>query len=243
MRVGVYVDGYNLYYGGRTIVGRGLPGWRWLDVRAVSQDLLAKSPTWVGATLERIVYCTARVDSVTAPEAFRDQDIYLKALKATQSVDHIEYGHYVSRVKSGLLATKDANGKPEVHTSRWPLMVRDADGSAVKDAQFLVQYLFTEEKGSDVNVAAHLLTDVISGTVDAAIVISNDSDLRLPIQQARGVVPVGLVNPRGGYLAGDLRGRPGDGVGNHWWKRLDAQDFLRHQLPSPAAGYPSPQGW
>jgi hypothetical protein len=35
-----------------------------------------------------------------------------------------------------------------------------------------------EEKGSDVNVAAHLLVDVLAGGFDAAVVISNDSDLR-----------------------------------------------------------------
>ena len=38
-----------------------------------------------------------------------------------------------------------------------------------------------EEKGSDVNVATHLLVDVLTGAIDAAIVISNDSDLALPI--------------------------------------------------------------
>jgi hypothetical protein len=33
-------------------------------------------------------------------------------------------------------------------------------------------------------VAAHLLLDVVSGQVDAALVISNDSDLRFPVEQA-----------------------------------------------------------
>ncbi|GAA2988703.1 hypothetical protein GCM10010483_36430 [Actinokineospora diospyrosa] len=36
MRVGISVDGYNLYYGGREACGRSTPGWRWLDVRATS---------------------------------------------------------------------------------------------------------------------------------------------------------------------------------------------------------------
>ena len=35
-----------------------------------------------------------------------------------------------------------------------------------------------EEKGSDVNVATHLLADVFTGEVEAAMVISNDSDLK-----------------------------------------------------------------
>lgn len=52
-----------------------------------------------------------------------------------------------------------------------------------------------EEKGSDVNVASHLLIDIFEQRVDAAVVISNDSDLALPVRHARQRVPVGLVNP------------------------------------------------
>ncbi|PWV71430.1 hypothetical protein SAMN05421630_115133 [Prauserella marina] len=34
MRVGVYVDAFNVYYGARAQCGRGTPGWRWLDLAA-----------------------------------------------------------------------------------------------------------------------------------------------------------------------------------------------------------------
>ncbi|MFD1546656.1 hypothetical protein [Nonomuraea guangzhouensis] len=50
----------------------------------------------------------------------------------------------------------------------------------------------------------------------STVVISNDSDLRFPIEQVRQHVPVGLVNPSGNYLAGALRGQAADGVGRHW---------------------------
>lgn len=43
-----------------------------------------------------------------------------------------------------------------------------------------------EEKGIDVNVAAHLLVDVLANGFDAAVVLSNYSDLRRPVQKARG---------------------------------------------------------
>ncbi|MGI9002710.1 MAG: hypothetical protein ACR2GH_13755 [Pseudonocardia sp.] len=61
MKVGVYIDGYNLYYGGRGILGgAGLPGWKWLDVRRLAQD--AQIPLgWTDPYAERIVYCTARI--------------------------------------------------------------------------------------------------------------------------------------------------------------------------------------
>jgi len=41
MRVRAYVDGYNLYYGGRSCCWRGTPGWRWLDVRALVEAVIA----------------------------------------------------------------------------------------------------------------------------------------------------------------------------------------------------------
>ena len=42
MRVGAYVDGYNLYYGGRAVCGRGAPGWRWLDVRSLIGEAVVR---------------------------------------------------------------------------------------------------------------------------------------------------------------------------------------------------------
>ncbi|MFL6116310.1 MAG: NYN domain-containing protein, partial [Catenulispora sp.] len=41
MQVGVYIDGFNLYYGGKGIMGgSGQPGWRWLNLRALSASLV-----------------------------------------------------------------------------------------------------------------------------------------------------------------------------------------------------------
>lgn len=42
-----------------------------------------------------------------------------------------------------------------------------------------------EEKGSDVNLASHLLIDVLSRSVDAVVVTSHDSDVALPIQHIK----------------------------------------------------------
>jgi len=241
--VGVYVDAYNLYYGGRSLCGRGASGWRWLDVRQLAWSIVRGRHSWQGASVVRVVYCTARIDARTNPAGYHDQDVYLKALLASGSVDHIEYGNYATRTKKAMLAEVDSRGRPLIARSRWPVMVRDSSGLDVRDAQFMVQVLSMEEKGSDVNVAAHLLIDIASSTVDAAVVISNDSDLRLPIQYARSMTPVGTVNPRGGYLAGDLRGNANDGIGNHWWIQLTPEDFFGAQLPSPVGLYHRPKGW
>jgi hypothetical protein len=243
MRVGIYVDGFNLYYGARNLCGRGTAGWRWLDIRALATTLVGERRNWSGASITRVIYCTAVIDAITNPSGHADQDVYLKALPASGSVDHIEYGYYVSRVKSAPLATPDPKGRPLLARSRWPVMVQDHAGAPVRDATFMVSYAYREEKGSDVNVASHLLLDVPQGAVDAVVVISNDSDLRFPVQQARQRVPVGTVNPSPTYRAGALAGRATDGVGRHWWRQLTAIDIKQHQLADPAGGYTRPTGW
>ena len=55
----------------------------------------------------------------------------------------------------------------------------------------------TEEKGSDVNLATHLLVDGFRDKYDLAVVVSNDSDLLEPIRFVRKELgkPVGLLNP------------------------------------------------
>ncbi len=55
----------------------------------------------------------------------------------------------------------------------------------------------TEEKGSDVNLASHLLWDAFTGKIDVAVLITTDSDLAEPVKIVRSVVnlPVGILNP------------------------------------------------
>ena len=55
----------------------------------------------------------------------------------------------------------------------------------------------TEEKGSDVNIAAHLVHDAHLGRYETAVIVSNDSDLVEPIKIVRRELgkKVGLLNP------------------------------------------------
>jgi len=106
-------------------------------------------------------------------------------------------------------------------------MVQDSLDSDMGDARFLVSFLYREEKGSDVNVATHLLLDVLRSAVDAAVVVSNDSDLELPLRCVREQVPVGLINPGVKPLAGKLRDNESDGVG--------ARDVGRYTCPTHPA--------
>lgn len=240
MRVGVYIDGFNLYYGGIKLCGAGQAGWRWLDVRSL---VAARLPAnWTDAEISRVVYCTARVSGIPDPTTPRDQDRYLRALELHGSVDDIEYGNFVARVRTSPLATQGRRGNPVITTSNWPVMVKDANRVDIPDARFVVSHLHREEKGSDVNVATHLLQDIFEKTVDAAVVVSNDSDLKLPIRVARQHLPVGMVTPAK-WFAGDLAFEPGEGVGGHWQANLDKESFTQHQLPARVKKIKRPDGW
>jgi hypothetical protein len=55
-----------------------------------------------------------------------------------------------------------------------------------------------EERGSDVNLTAHLLSDLMLGCFDVAIIVTANPDLALPIRLARQFsgLPVGVLNPQ-----------------------------------------------
>ncbi|HUR06425.1 MAG TPA: NYN domain-containing protein, partial [Nonomuraea sp.] len=71
-RVGVYVDGFNLYYGLKHLSGRRD---LWLDLGAMARDLLRP-----GQRLELVTYFTTLVRG--APTSVERQRAYLAALKA-----------------------------------------------------------------------------------------------------------------------------------------------------------------
>ena len=245
MRVGCYVDGFNLYYGMRGHFGRGTAGWRWLDVRALTHRIISTYTRWDVTDL-RVVYCTARTKSdASAPDAPgpREQHVYLRALAQSGSVDVIELGHYVSRVAVAPLATPNRRGRPVLVRPGGPIMVKDACEQDVPAATFIASVARREEKGSDVNVASHLLLDVLGQHVDAAVVISNDSDLAFPLAEARKRVPVGTINPTRNPLATDLRGAPDEGAGGHWWHKLDPAHIGVSQLPSRIDKLTKPVAW
>lgn len=243
VRVGIYIDGFNLYYGARALCGRSTSGWRWLDLRALSEALLSGPGAAWNGRVERIVYCTARVSGADNPSGQHDQDTYLRALRQHGAIDELELGSYVTRIATAPLATAGRRGRPSLTRSSWPLQVRDAGGDDVAEATFMASIARREEKGSDVNVASHLLIDVLGGRVDAAIVISNDGDLEFPIRFVRARVPVGLINPTPGFPAGKLNGSPDDGVGGHWWYRLTEANFRGSQLPDRVGHTRKPPLW
>ena len=71
---------------------------------------------------------------------------------------------------------------PGARTSQLPsrFRLRDVPGYVREDGVSVTRKVPDEKGPSDVNVASHLLIDIHSQTVDAAVLISNDGDLRLP---------------------------------------------------------------
>lgn len=91
----------------------------------------------------------------------------------------------------------------------------------------------TEEKGSDVNLAVHLLNDAWLDRYDCAIVISNDSDLAEPLRLVReqNGKMIGLISPL-------LQGHPSRELQKHahFIKRIREGVLKISQLPSPIPG-------
>jgi hypothetical protein len=246
MRIGAYVDAFNVYYGARSLCGRGTPGWRWLDLEGLALGLI-NPRVWPGARLTRIVYCTAPRDREGDASSIADQRTYVDALQHQSGLVVLANGKYARRTKTGVLVDKASRPPqriPSPGSGNLPNWL-PADEVTGPDGtpELLVSVSTYEEKGSDVNVASHLLIDVLTGQIDAAMVFSNDSDLRFPLETARQHVPVATINPGAGPTAHDLRGDRTAGAGRHWWRRLRSTDFHAHQLSNPVGPFHKPAGW
>jgi hypothetical protein len=79
---------------------------------------------------------------------------------------------------------KPPRAKPPSYT--WPAVLPD-----------LVWVQKAEEKGSDVNLASHLVRDAFMNLFDVAVVVTNDTDLIEPIKIVRDDVgkAIGLLSP------------------------------------------------
>jgi hypothetical protein len=85
LKINVYVDGFNLYYGAL----RRTP-YKWLDLGRLCSLILPNDK------VNRIRYFTARVSSYTHdPDAPTRQDVYLQALATIPSIT-IHFGHFLA---------------------------------------------------------------------------------------------------------------------------------------------------
>ncbi len=143
--------------------------YKWIDLGVLCRTMLRPEHVIVG-----IKYFAAKVQPRSGdPDQPTRQQTYLRALKTIPSLQII-YGHYLSHVVWMPLANPIPGQKP------------------------FAQVVKTEEKGSDVNLASHMLVDAADNAFDCAVIISGDSDLKTPVQmvQTRFHKTVGVLNPQ-----------------------------------------------
>ncbi len=190
---------------------RGTP-WKWLDLFALFTKLLQPHHR-----ILTIKYFSARVSAThTDPSKPQRQDVYLHALRHYRPEVEVYFGHFLRHRVRAALAQPVGN-------------------------QRTVEVIRTEEKGSDVNLAVHLLNDGWLDAYDCGVVVSNDSDIAEAMRLVRQHCGkrIGLVTP---------------GTGRPSRQLLAHADFARHirvnglqnsQLPDPIPGtnFRRPAAW
>ena len=256
MRTSVYIDGLNLYYGAL----KGTP-FKWLDPIKLSAAVLPRQ-----CVVDRVLYFTAHVSGVVDPGAPARQQVYLNALRTLPQVE-VHFGSFLTKTlwrplvnlpvagrriatpKSVTLPAGDyAVSGPSPQTlrvGRYPARQsgrrKRPKASAPLPNPLVAEFHSAEEKGSDVNLASHLLNDAWKGLFDAAAVISNDTDLVTPIRivTAERGKPVFIVCPGRWQAAPKLR-QVASRVRHVRKPMLTASQFPN---TLPGTGITKPSGW
>ena len=177
--------------------------YRWLDLHALFEQVLQPHHD-----ILTIKYFTAKVKATSQdPSKPQRQDAYLRALQYYRPHVEVHYGHFLS------------------HPRHMPLV------QPVRN-QRTAHVIKTEEKGSDVNLAVHLLNDGWLDVYDCAVVISNDSDIAEAMRLVRhhhGKL-IGLITPGSGGTSRQLGAHAG------FVKRIRSSALKRSQLPDPIPG-------
>lgn len=156
-----------------------------------------------------IKYFTARVKPTpTDPQVHIRQDAYFRAIQAACPLVTLHFGHFLRHK----VRMENASRPP----ATWEVWK-------------------TEEKGSDVNLALHVLNDAWQDAYECAVVVSNDSDLCESLRLVKRHHPaktLGLITP----------GAPQRQTSRQLVAHADFQRPIRgwalaaSQLPSPIPG-------
>jgi hypothetical protein len=119
-----------------------------------------------GCNIVAINYYTARVSGSGNPTSPKDQNTYLKALRTLPNL-RIHFGNF--QVTNTWMAL--------AHPLQfWP------PAPAPYPIPESVCAIKTEEKGSDVNLGAHLVRDAFCNAFEHAVIVTNDTDPREPLR-------------------------------------------------------------
>lgn len=144
--------------------------WKWLDVFALCKQALKPHHR-----ILKIKYFSARVlKTAHDPRKPERQNTYLRALQHTHPEKlEIHLGHFL--IKPARFPSADPAQKGRI-----------------------VEVMRLEEKGSDVNLAVHLLNDAWKDRYDCAVLITNDSDMAEGMRLTKLEHPqkrLGLMSP------------------------------------------------
>jgi len=176
--------------------------YKWLDVKKLCQ-LLLKPYNHITS----VKYFTAMVSGRTDVNQPIRQKTYLRAMKHHIPELSVYFGSFQTHPKTARLVTP-VNGTKYVEVYK------------------------TEEKGSDVNLAVHLLNDAWLDAYDSAVLISNDSDIAEALRLVRINHPsktLGLISPVD-YPSAELKKHV------HYIKKIRKGVLEASQLPDPIPG-------
>lgn len=235
LRTRIYIDGYNFYYG----CLRGTPH-KWLDLLPlfvkhilpsalvkdgdghIRQSTLLPSPS--------IKFFTAKIiESVArAPDSVSSQARYHTALRKLHGgrIELIEGYYAVNKMKVKIVDAEDPDRAP-------------------RECQE-IQAWKVEEKQSDVNLALQVYHDAITGQIDHAVIVTNDTDIApaLEMLRAHTNVLIGVVVP-----TTDHTRPPNTDLVKlaHWTRRhINSNELAGCQLPRVIPGKrptTKPESW
>lgn len=207
-RVAFYIDGFNLFHGA-------LKGtqYRWLDVEAFcSRFVRPNQELW------KVKYFTALVrNRPDDPGQRQRQKEYLRALATLPNVE-IYYGHFLKRKAVRQLVTPPRTEGRLARRRRKPT------------PRFREVWI-EEEKGSDVNLASQFLSDGFRARYDVAFIVSNDGDLKMPVEIGREKFKASsiVINP---HSEGRSKALTPDGTDlRRYYRRVRPSALRSSQLP------------
>ena len=235
LRTRIYIDGYNFYYG----CLRGTPH-KWLDLLPlfekhilpsalikdgdghIRQSTLLPSPS--------IKFFTAKIiESVArAPDSVSSQARYHTALRKLHDgrIELIEGYYAVNKLKVKIVDAEDPDRAP-------------------RECQE-IQAWKVEEKQSDVKLALQAYHDAITGQIDHAVIVTNDTDIAPALEMIRAHtnVLIGVVVP-----TTDHTRPPNTDLVKlaHWTRRhINSSELAACQLPRVIQGKrptTKPESW
>ncbi|VVP26311.1 6-hydroxy-3-succinoylpyridine 3-monooxygenase HspA [Pseudomonas fluorescens] len=235
LRTRIYIDGYNFYYG----CLRGTP-YKWLDLLPLFEkhilpsalvkdvdDHIRQSALLAASSIK---FFTAKIiESVArAPDSVSSQARYHTALRKLHDgrIELIEGYYAVNKMKVKIVDAEEPGRPP-------------------RECQE-IQAWKVEEKQSDVNLALQAYHDAITGQIDHAVIVTNDTDIAPALEMIRAYtqVLIGVVVPTTDHT----RPPNTDLVKHaHWTRRqINSSELAACQLPRVISGKrptTKPESW